>query len=82
MAVRRFRVCAETSFSAVVAEVRVDLGLVRLKRFVGAYDVGRILNPTEARAQPGDRRHHLGRRTGPAGAFGDRSDAGGFMNRN
>ena len=41
------------SFSAVFAEVRVDpdLGLVRLKRFVGAYDAGRILNPKLARSQ-------------------------------
>jgi len=41
------------SFSAVFAEVRVDpdLGLVRLNRFVGAYDAGRILNPKTARSQ-------------------------------
>jgi xanthine dehydrogenase YagR molybdenum-binding subunit len=41
------------SFSAVFAEVRVDpeLGLVRLNRFVGAYDAGRILNPNTARSQ-------------------------------
>ena len=41
------------SFSAVFAEVRVDpdLGLVRVKRFVGAYDAGRILNPKLARSQ-------------------------------
>jgi xanthine dehydrogenase YagR molybdenum-binding subunit len=41
------------SFSAVFAEVRVDpdLGLVRLKRFVGAYDTGRVLNPKLARSQ-------------------------------
>jgi len=41
------------SFSAVFAEVRVDpdFGLVRLKRFVGAYDAGRILNPKLARSQ-------------------------------
>ena len=40
------------SFSAVFAEVRVDaeLGLVRLNRFVGAYDAGRIINPKTARA--------------------------------
>jgi xanthine dehydrogenase YagR molybdenum-binding subunit len=41
------------SFSAVFAEVQVDpeLGLVRLNRFVGAYDAGRILNPKTARSQ-------------------------------
>ena len=41
------------SFSAVFAEVRVDpeLGLVRLRRAVGAYDAGRIINPKTARSQ-------------------------------
>ena len=41
------------SLSAVFAEVRVDaeLGLVRLNRFVGAYDAGRIINPQTARSQ-------------------------------
>jgi xanthine dehydrogenase YagR molybdenum-binding subunit len=41
------------SFSAVFVEVRVDpdLGLVRLRRFVGAYDAGRIINPKTARSQ-------------------------------
>jgi xanthine dehydrogenase YagR molybdenum-binding subunit len=41
------------SFSAVFAEVRVDpdFGLVRLNRFVGAYDAGRIINPKTARSQ-------------------------------
>jgi xanthine dehydrogenase YagR molybdenum-binding subunit len=41
------------SFSAVFAEVRVDpdLGLVRLNRFVGVYDAGRIINPKTARSQ-------------------------------
>jgi xanthine dehydrogenase YagR molybdenum-binding subunit len=41
------------SFSAVFAEVRIDpdLGLVRLSRFVGAYDAGRIINPKTARSQ-------------------------------
>jgi xanthine dehydrogenase YagR molybdenum-binding subunit len=41
------------SFSAVFADVRVDpdLGLVRLSRFVGAYDAGRIINPKTARSQ-------------------------------
>jgi xanthine dehydrogenase YagR molybdenum-binding subunit len=35
------------------AEVRIDpdLGLVRLNRFVGAYDAGRIINPKTARSQ-------------------------------
>ena len=44
---------ATFSFSAVFAEVRVDpdLGLVRLKRFVGAYDCGRVINPKTARSQ-------------------------------
>ena len=67
------------SFSAVFAEVRVDpdLGLVRLSRFVGAYDAGRIINPKTARSQAIGG-HHLGRRTGPARAVGDRSGAGAF----
>jgi xanthine dehydrogenase YagR molybdenum-binding subunit len=41
------------SFSALFAEVQVDeeLGLVRLRRFVGAYDAGRIINPRTARSQ-------------------------------
>jgi len=41
------------SFSAVFAEVRVDpdLGIVRLNRFVGAYDCGRVINPKTARSQ-------------------------------
>ena len=41
------------SFSAIFAEVRVDpeLGLVRLNRVVGAYDVGRVINPKTARSQ-------------------------------
>jgi len=41
------------SFAAVFAEVRVDpdLGVVRLNRFVGAYDAGRIVNPKTARSQ-------------------------------
>jgi xanthine dehydrogenase YagR molybdenum-binding subunit len=41
------------SFSAVFAEVRVDpqLGVVRLNRFVGAYDVGQVINPKTARSQ-------------------------------
>jgi xanthine dehydrogenase YagR molybdenum-binding subunit len=41
------------SFSALFAEVQVDeeLGLVRLRRFLGAYDAGRIINPRTARSQ-------------------------------
>jgi xanthine dehydrogenase YagR molybdenum-binding subunit len=41
------------SFSAVFAEVHVDpdLGIVRLNRFVGAYDCGRVINPKTARSQ-------------------------------
>jgi xanthine dehydrogenase YagR molybdenum-binding subunit len=41
------------SFAALFAEVRVDpeFGLVRLSRFVGAYDAGRIINPKTARSQ-------------------------------
>ena len=41
------------SFGAVFAEVRVDpdFGTVRVNRFVGAYDAGRIINPKTARSQ-------------------------------
>jgi xanthine dehydrogenase YagR molybdenum-binding subunit len=41
------------SFGAVFAEVRVDasLGSVQLSRMLGAYGVGRILNPKTARSQ-------------------------------
>ena len=41
------------SFAAVFAEVCVDpdFGLVRLNRFVGTYDAGRIINPKTARSQ-------------------------------
>ena len=41
------------SFGAVFAEVRVDrdLGIVRASRIVGAYAVGRVLNPKTARSQ-------------------------------
>jgi xanthine dehydrogenase YagR molybdenum-binding subunit len=41
------------SFAAIFAEVRVDedLGQVRLRRLVGAYDAGRIINPKLARSQ-------------------------------
>ena len=31
--------------------VDADLGLVRLNRFVGAYDCGRVINPKTARSQ-------------------------------
>ena len=65
------------SFSAVFAEVRVDpdFGLVRLNRFVGAYDAGRIINPKTARSQAiGGIIWGVG--PGPAGAVGDRSGVG------
>ena len=41
------------SFGSVFAEVRVDqdLGTVRVSRIVGAYAVGRVLNPKTARSQ-------------------------------
>ena len=41
------------SFSAVFAEVIVDpdFGVVRLSRFVGAYDCGQVINPKTARSQ-------------------------------
>ena len=41
------------AFGAVFAEVRVDrdLGIVRVARIVGAYGVGRVLNPKTARSQ-------------------------------
>ena len=41
------------SFAAVFAEVRVDpdFGVIRVDRFVGAYDAGRIINPKTARSQ-------------------------------
>jgi xanthine dehydrogenase YagR molybdenum-binding subunit len=41
------------SWSAIFAEVRVDedLGMVRVARLVGAFDCGRVLNPTTARSQ-------------------------------
>jgi xanthine dehydrogenase YagR molybdenum-binding subunit len=44
---------ATFSFSAVFAEVLVDpeLGIVRLNRFVGAYDCGQVINPKTARSQ-------------------------------
>jgi xanthine dehydrogenase YagR molybdenum-binding subunit len=41
------------SFGAIFAEVRVDpdFGTVRVKRLVGAYGVGRVINPKTARSQ-------------------------------
>ena len=41
------------AFGAVFAEVRVDplLGTVRVPRIVGAYDIGRVINPKIARSQ-------------------------------
>jgi xanthine dehydrogenase YagR molybdenum-binding subunit len=41
------------AFGAVFAEVRVDaeLGLIRVPRLVGAYDIGRVVNPKLARSQ-------------------------------
>ena len=41
------------SFAAVFAEVIVDpdFGLVRLNRYVGAYDCGQVINPKTARSQ-------------------------------
>jgi len=41
------------TFGAVFVEVGVDpeLGLLRLRRFVGSYSAGRIINPRTARAQ-------------------------------
>src|SRR5262249_59758049 len=41
------------AFGAVFAEVAVDpdLGDVRVRRIVGAYDIGRVLNPRLARSQ-------------------------------
>jgi xanthine dehydrogenase YagR molybdenum-binding subunit len=41
------------AFGAVFVEARVDadLGIVRVPRIVGAYDVGRVINPKTARSQ-------------------------------
>ena len=41
------------TFGAVFAEVRVDpdLGAIRVPRIIGAYDVGRVVNPKLARSQ-------------------------------
>jgi xanthine dehydrogenase YagR molybdenum-binding subunit len=44
---------ASSAFGAVFVEVRVDplLGTVRVPRMVGAYDVGRVINPKIAHSQ-------------------------------
>jgi xanthine dehydrogenase YagR molybdenum-binding subunit len=44
---------ASAAFGAVFAEVRVDpaIGAIRVSRLVGAYDVGRVINPMIARSQ-------------------------------
>jgi xanthine dehydrogenase YagR molybdenum-binding subunit len=44
---------ASAAFGAVFVEVRVDpdLGTIRVPRVVGAYDVGRVINPKLARSQ-------------------------------
>lgn len=44
---------SSSAFGAVFVEVRVDpdLGTVRVPRIVGAYDVGKVINPKIARSQ-------------------------------
>lgn len=44
---------ARAAFGAVFVEVRVDpmLGTVRVPRIIGAYDIGRVINPKIARSQ-------------------------------
>jgi len=44
---------SSAAFGAVFVEVQVDpeLGTVRVSRVVGAYDVGRVINPKTARSQ-------------------------------
>jgi len=44
---------SSSAFGAVFAEVRVDpdFGTVRVHRLVGAYDIGRVVNPKTARSQ-------------------------------
>jgi xanthine dehydrogenase YagR molybdenum-binding subunit len=44
---------SSAAFGAVFVEVRVDeaLGAIRVSRMVGAYDVGRVVNPLLARSQ-------------------------------
>ncbi len=61
---------AMNSFGAVFAEVRVDpdFGTIRVKRLVGAYAVGRVINPEDG-TQPVHRRH--GRRDRHGAARGD-----------
>jgi xanthine dehydrogenase YagR molybdenum-binding subunit len=61
------------NFSALFAEVRVDLdlGVMRLNRLVGADDAGRIINPKTARSQAIGG-INLGRGAGPLRAIGDR----------
>jgi xanthine dehydrogenase YagR molybdenum-binding subunit len=41
------------AFGAVFVEVRIDpdLGIIRVPRIIGAYDVGRVVNPKIARSQ-------------------------------
>ncbi len=45
--------CAMNGFGAVFAEVRVDADLctVRVRRLIGAYDIGRVVNPKLAHSQ-------------------------------
>jgi xanthine dehydrogenase YagR molybdenum-binding subunit len=44
---------SSAAFGAVFAEVRVDpaLGVVRVPRIIGAYDIGKVVNPKIARSQ-------------------------------
>jgi xanthine dehydrogenase YagR molybdenum-binding subunit len=44
---------SSSAFGAVFAEVHVDpdFGTVRVPRLVGAYDIGRVINPKMARSQ-------------------------------
>jgi len=44
---------SSAAFGAVFVEVRVDpeLGVIRVPRIIGAYDVGRVINPKTARSQ-------------------------------
>jgi len=53
---------------------RPELGLVRLNRFVGAYDAGRIINPRRHAARRSAA--SSGRRASPTRAIRDRSGAG------
>jgi xanthine dehydrogenase YagR molybdenum-binding subunit len=47
------RTHSSSAFGAVFAEVHVDpdFGTVRVPRLVGAYDIGRVINPKTARSQ-------------------------------